>query len=89
MGLFDSVGKALTELGLGQEDLRKVFRGSLERLSRSAPVTTREQRDGMCLGIAAMLDELRARDVMTPDTHKELLGELNRWHTPPDGTKPS
>jgi hypothetical protein len=84
MGIFDSVGKALTELGLGQEDLRKVFRGTLERLTRSAPMTTREQRDGMCLALAAMLDELRARDVMTPDTHSELMVELKKWHTPPD-----
>jgi len=84
MGLFDFAGKALADLGLGQDDLRKVFRGTIDRLNRIAPVTTLSQRDGMAVAMASMLDELKARDVMALDTHSELMAELKKWHTPPE-----
>lgn len=72
------IGKILTSLGLGQDDLDNVFTKTLDRLE-NLEIVTADSRKGHGQAILTMLDVLRDEDVMTSDTKKKLEGKLAKW----------
>lgn len=76
MSLF---GKLVSSAGIGQSEILGVFHDAIERVGK-LPITTEDMRKGICIAFSAMLDELRAADVINEDTHKSALGELKEWN---------
>lgn len=76
MGLLE---KAVSSLGVGQKEIVSIFHDAIERVGK-VPITTKDMRDGICLAFSAMLDELRAADVINEETQKRVLEELKEWN---------
>jgi hypothetical protein len=72
------IGKILTSLGLGQDDLDNVFTKTLERLA-DMEIATADTRKGQGQAVLIMLDVLRDEDVMNSDTKKKLEAKLAKW----------
>jgi len=80
MGLLEKIA---AELGVGQGEIGGLLKGTIERIDRSNLVLTKEQRDGVALGLCAILDELKAEDVLHKDTHSKNIEAVKEWHRGP------
>lgn len=76
------LGKLLTSLGLGQQDLIDVTVGCVDRINRNRPVTSPQDREAVTFALLAMVDELRDRDVATAETAKEMRKAVEKIQQP-------
>lgn len=72
------LGKLLTSLGLGQDDLKNVFTQTIDRLKKMDFVTP-DMRKGHAQAIQVMLDTLRDEDVMNADVKRDLEMKLEKF----------
>lgn len=80
------LGSALSAFGLGQDDIRKVTIGTLKRVDKR-DILTSDQRKGVAIALSEMLNELRAGDVITAETHNFLFAKIEKWQGPVPGGK--
>src|SRR4029077_5918730 len=80
------IGSALSAFGLGQEDIKVVTDGTLKRVDKR-DLLTEDQRKGVAIALSEMLNELRAGDVITAETHTFLFGTIEKWQGKPPGAK--
>jgi hypothetical protein len=83
MGLL---GSALSAFGLGQEDIKVVTNGTLKRVDKR-DILTEDQRKGVAIALSEMLNELRAGDVITSETHNHLFAKIEAWQGKAPGKK--
>lgn len=79
MGLL---GSALSAFGLGQEDIKVVTEGTLKRVDKR-DILTEDQKKGVAIALSEMLNELRAGDVITAETHNFLFAKIEKWQGKP------
>jgi len=84
MGLLEKIASSL---GVGQDEIGGVLKGTLDRVDRMNQALTKEVRDGIALGLCSMLDELKAEDVLVKDTHAKCVESVKAWHRGPDPAK--
>jgi precorrin-2 methylase len=72
------LGNVLSSLGLGQGDVKHVTEATLFRVNKREVITA-EQRKGCAIFATEMLNTLRAEDVITAETHKELYEKIESW----------
>jgi len=80
MGLLEKIA---SELGVGQGEIGGLLKGTIERIDRMNAVLTKDQRDGVALGLCAILDELKAEDVLHKETHAKNIEIVKAWHRGP------
>ncbi len=77
-GLDMGIKAILSSIGLGQDDLKDVFKKVLERVNER-PLLTAEQTEGVQIVVKELCGVLQDEDVMTSDTKKSILVELEAW----------
>ena len=77
-GLDMGIKAMLSSMGLGQDDLKDVFHKTLEKINER-PIITAEQTEGVVLAMKELFGTLQDEDIMTSDTKKSLLAELEAW----------
>lgn len=68
----------LSSLGLGQDDIKDVFKKALDKINER-PIITAEQSEGVTIAMKEIFSVLQDEDIMTSDTKKSLTVELEAW----------
>ena len=72
------ITSALSAFGLGQNDIKHVTQETLNRCDKR-DIQVPGERKGIVVGLTEMLNVLRAEDVITAATHKELFKKIEKW----------
>lgn len=79
MGLLESLGASL---GLGQPEIKDLFTGFIDRIEAKHTATTADFRKGAQAGLLTVLDELKAKDVVSKTTYQSIAAKIKNAFGP-------